>query len=130
MSFGPLLRAYNSLGSEVMNLKFSVPNNLTKDFQETGIWRNLVFTWPPYWVSKIEKNTIFSDFHHILALKYQPNCQNILNIYGLYKNTTIMEQTKPNILIICLKTAALPHIEAYLDISKIEKAAIFEWVKI
>ena len=40
-----------------------------------------------------------------------------------------MEQTKPNNLIIYLKTAALPLIEVYLDISKIEKAVIFEWVK-
>ena len=112
-----------------MNLKFSVPNNLTKDLQKTGIWRNLVFTWPPYWVSKIEKNTIFSDFHHILALKYQPNCQNILNIYSLYKNTTIMEQIIPNISNIYIKIAALPSIEVYPDNSKIEKAAIFKWVK-
>ena len=112
-----------------MNLKFSVPNNLTKDFQETGIWRNLVFTWPPYWVSKIEKNTIFSDFHHILALNHQPNCQNILNIYSLYKNTTIMEQIIPNISNIYIKIAALPSIEVYPDNSKIEKAAIFKWVK-
>ena len=105
MSFGPFLRAYNSLGSEVMNLNFSVPNNLTKDMQETGIWRNLVFTWPPYWMSKIKKTT--SDFHHILALKYQPNCQNILNIYSLYKHTTIMEQIIPNIVNIYIKIAAL-----------------------
>ena len=41
-----------------------------------------------------------------------------------------MEQTKPNILIIYLKVAALSPIEVYLDISKIEKATIFEWVKI
>ena len=41
-----------------------------------------------------------------------------------------MEQIKPNILIIYLKTAALPPIEANLDISKIEKTAIFEWLKI
>ena len=78
----------------------------------------------------MKKKTFFLIFRHILALKYQPNCQNILNSYGLYQNTTIMEQTKPNILIIYLKTAALPPIEAYFDISKIEKAAIFEWVKI
>ena len=81
-------------------------------------------------MAKIEKKNIFSDFRHILALKYQPNCQNMLNSYGLYKNTTIMEQTIPNIVIIYLKTAALPTIEAYLDISKIEKATIFEWVKL
>ena len=80
-------------------------------------------------MAKIEKKIFFSDFH-ILALKYQPNCQNMLNSYGLYKNTTIMEQTIPNIVIIYLKTAALPTIEAYLDISKIEKATIFEWVKL
>ena len=41
-----------------------------------------------------------------------------------------MEQTKPNILTIYLKTAAMPLIEAYLDISKNEKAVIFGWVKI
>ena len=69
-------------------------------------------------MTKIEKNTIFSDFCHILALKYQPNCQNILSIYGLYKNTTIMEQTKPNILTMYLKAAVMSLIEAYLDISK------------
>ena len=39
-----------------------------------------------------------------------------------------MEQTKRNILTIYLKTAAMPLIEAHLDISKIEKAVIFEWV--
>ena len=38
----------------------------------------------------------------------------ILSIYSLYKNTTIMEQIKPNILNIYLKTAALPPTEAYL----------------
>ena len=80
--------------------------------------------------SKNWKNNIFSDFRHILTLKYQPNCQNILNIYGLHKHTTVMEQTKPNILIIYLKVAALSPIEVYLDISKTEKATIFEWVKI
>ena len=41
-----------------------------------------------------------------------------------------MELIKPNILIIYLKTAALPPIETYLDISKIQKSAIFEWLKI
>ena len=41
-----------------------------------------------------------------------------------------MEQIKPNILNIYLKTAALPLTEAYLDSSKIEKSAIFEWLKI
>ena len=41
-----------------------------------------------------------------------------------------MEQIKPNIVNICLKTAAMPPIEAYLVISKIEKSATFEWLKI
>ena len=50
-----------------MNLKFFVPNNLTKDVQKTDIWGNLVFTWLPYRLVKIEKKLIFSDFHHILA---------------------------------------------------------------
>ena len=41
-----------------------------------------------------------------------------------------MEQIKPNIVNIYLKTAALPPIEAYLAISEIKKSAIFEWLKI
>ena len=41
-----------------------------------------------------------------------------------------MEQIKPNILNIYLKTAALPSIEAYLAILKVEKSTIFEWLKI
>ena len=41
-----------------------------------------------------------------------------------------MEQIKPNILIIYLKTTALSLIEAYPGISKTEKSAIFEWLKI
>ena len=41
-----------------------------------------------------------------------------------------MEQVKPNIVSIYLKTAALPPIEAYLAITKSEKSAIFEWLKI
>ena len=81
-------------------------------------------------MSNIEKQLIFSEFYHILALKYWVYCQNILNIYSLYKNATIMEQIKPNIVNIYLKTAALPSIEAYLVISKSEKSAIFEWLKI
>ena len=87
-----------------MKLKFSVLNNLTKDLQKTDIWGNLVFTWPPYWMSKIEKKTlVFSDFRYIFALKYQTKCQIILNSYSLYKNTTITEHIKPYIANIYLK---------------------------
>ena len=68
-------------------------------------------------MSKMGKKTLF---HHILALKYWANCQNIRNIYSSYRNATIMEQIKPNILNIYLKTVALPPIEAFLAISKIE----------
>ena len=76
-----------------LSLKFSVLNNLSKDLQKTDIWGNLVFTWPPHWMSKIEeKKIIFSNFYQILAHKCQANCQIIPNIYSLYKNTTIMEQ--------------------------------------
>ena len=35
--FGIFLRAYNSVGSKCMNLKFFVLNNLTKDVQKTDI---------------------------------------------------------------------------------------------
>ena len=104
-----------------MNLKFSVLNNLTKDLEKTDIWGNLVFTWLPYWMSKI-------NFCYILTLKYQASSQNILNIYSLYKNSTIMEQIKPNIVNIYLKAASVPPIEAYFAISKIEKSAFFEWL--
>ena len=38
-----------------MNLNIFVLYNLTKDIQKTVIWGNLVFTWPPYWMAKIEK---------------------------------------------------------------------------
>ena len=80
-------------------------------------------------MSKIEKNSFFliSDFCLIFGPQIQACCQNILNIYNLYKNTTIMEQIKPNIVNIYLKTAAPLPIEAYLAISKSEKSAIFEW---
>ena len=40
-----------------------------------------------------------------------------------------MEQIIPNISNIYIKIAALPSIEVYPDNSKIEKAAIFKWVK-
>ena len=40
-----------------------------------------------------------------------------------------MEQIKPSILNIYLKTVALPPIEAYLAILNIEKSTIFEWLK-
>ena len=124
-----------------MNLNLFVLYSLTKDIQKQlfGEIQSSLGHHIGWQKLKNKKNTHkknktkqkhFSDFCHILALKYQPYCQNILTVYGLYKNTTIMEQTKPNILIIYFKTAALPPIEAYLSISKIEKAAIFEWVKI
>ena len=77
-----------------------------------------------------EKKNIFSDFCHILALKYHGNCQNILNIYSLYKNTTVVEQIKPNILNIYIKTIALPPVEAYLDNSRMKKSTIFVFVSI
>ena len=43
-----ILRAYNSVGSKGMNLKFSMLNNFTKDVQKTDIQGNLVFTWSTY----------------------------------------------------------------------------------
>ena len=98
LRFGPFLRACNSVGSkDCMNLKFSVLNNLTKDWQKTDIGK--IYSWLPHWLSKIEKKThLFSDFCHIVAPKYQTNCQIILNTYSFYTNTTIMEQIKPSIL--------------------------------
>ena len=63
--------------------------------QKTDICGNQIFTWLPYWMSKIErKKTIFTNFCHILALKYQSNCQSILNICSLYKSATMMKQIK------------------------------------
>ena len=109
-----------------MKLKFFVIDKLTKDLQKIDIWGNIAFIWPLYWISKTKKNFIFSYFFYILALKYQVNCQNILNIYSMNKNYTIMEQIKPNIVNIYLKSAALPPIQAYLAISKLEKPTIFE----
>ena len=52
LSFGPLLRAYNSVNSKGMNPNFFVLCSLTKDIQKTVIWGNLVFIWPPYWMAK------------------------------------------------------------------------------
>ena len=65
----------------------------------------------------MSKKIVFSDFLHILALKYQAKCQLILNIYSLYKNTTIREQNKTKYCKHLLKTAVLPPIEAYFAIS-------------
>ena len=41
-----------------------------------------------------------------------------------------MEQIKPNIASIYLKTTTILTIEAYLTIPKSKKTAIFEWLKI
>ena len=108
LSFGPFLRACNSVGSkDGMNLKFSVLDNLTKDWQKTYIGK--IYSWLPYWLSKIKKKHLFSDFCYILAPKYQTNCQIILNTYSFYTNTTIMEQIKPSIVNIYFKQLHTTH---------------------
>ena len=118
-----VLRAYNSVGSKSMNLKFLCLTTSLK------ICRKQISSLHLAAIFDVKNKTklIFSDFCRILALKYQACCQNILNIY---KNTTIMEQIKPNIVNIYLKTAALPPIEASLLLQKVRKSAIFEWLKI
>ena len=57
-------------------------------------------------MSRIEKKkTIFTNFCHILALKCQSNCQNILNIYSLYKSAAMMKQIKTKYLKHLLKNS-------------------------
>ena len=62
-----------------MNLTFSVLNNLTNDLQKTDIWENLVFTRPPYWMSKTKKKK--TKFFMIFATFWSLNARQIVKIY-------------------------------------------------
>ena len=76
LSFRPFLRAYNCVGIKAINLKFSMLNNLTKDFQKIDIWGYLVFPWLQYWTSKIKK-TFFLNF----VMFWLSNTSQIVKIY-------------------------------------------------
>ena len=96
------LGAYSSICSKGMNLKFPV----------LDIWGNLFFSWPPYWMPKIGKKS--SDFCHILALKYQPNCQNILNVNWFH--FLILEGVQSDCMIF---------LSPFLDVTRMTMSTVF-----
>ena len=87
------LRAYNSVGNKGLNLKSYVPNNPLKTCRKQ-IFVEIKSSLGCHIGCQKSKEKIFTNFCHILALKYQSNCQSILNICSLYKSATMMKQIK------------------------------------